>query len=204
MSSLRFIVSMLFLVATANAYAAGSIEDGEKKAQVCAGCHGADGNSPTPQFPSLAHQVPGYIAKQLAEFKSGARANAIMAGQVANLSEQDMLDLDAFYASQEMKQGVISKEQEAAANEGGRLYRGGDRRYQIAACMGCHGPGGHGIPTRFPRVAGQSIEYLEAQLVAFKEGTRIDSNAIMNTISFELSRQQIKELALYVYALKQN
>ncbi|MDD9875556.1 MAG: c-type cytochrome [Gammaproteobacteria bacterium] len=162
-------------------------------------CHGMDGNSPTDQFPHLAGQVPGYIAAQLAKFKSGERQNAVMAGLVAALSEQDMANLDAYYSSLEGKKGAITPDQEAAALAGGKIYRGGYKPYDIAACMGCHGPSGRGIPPAFPRIAGQPAAYIEAQLLAYKSGARI--NPIMNSVSFALSAQQIRELALYISAL---
>ena len=111
-------------------------------------CHGVSGNSATDQFPNIAGQVPGYIAAQLAEYKSGARNNPIMAGMAAPLSAQDMANLDAYYSSLESKKGAITPAQEADALAGGKIYRGGYKPYNIAACMGCHGPSGHGIPSR--------------------------------------------------------
>lgn len=177
----------------------GDAEAGRAASVTCVACHGADGNSPSDQFPNLAGQVPGFIAAQLAKFKSGARENAVMAGFVAALSEQDMADLDAYYSGLEGKKGGITPDQEAAALAGGKIYRGGYKPYAIAACMGCHGPSGHGIPPNFPRLAGQPAAYLEAQLLAYKSGARVDP--VMNSIAFALSARQIRELALYISAL---
>ena len=177
----------------------GDVAAGKVAAATCAACHGADGNSPTDQFPNLAGQVPGYIADQLAKYKSGERANAVMSGLVAALSTEDMANLDAYYASLEAKKGAITPEQEKAALAGGKIYRGGYKPHNIAACMGCHGPSGHGIPPTFPRLSGQHASYIEAQLLAYKSGTR--ENPMMNQIAFLLSEQQIAELALYISAL---
>lgn len=177
----------------------GDAEAGRAASATCVACHGADGNSPTDQFPNLAGQVPGFIAAQLAKFKSGQRQDPVMAGFAAALTAQDMADLDAYYSGLEGKKGGITPDQEAAALAGEKIYRGGYKPYAIAACMGCHGPSGHGIPPNFPRIAGQPAAYLEAQLLAYKSGARVDP--VMNSIAFALSAQQIRELALYISAL---
>lgn len=204
----RFLISLAAAVALAAGTVSGGgpasaqqadVEAGRDASATCVACHGADGNSPTDQFPHLAGQVPGYIAAQLAKFQSGERENAVMAGLVAALSEQDMANLDAYYSSLEGKKGAITPDQEADALAGGKIYRGGYKPYHIAACMGCHGPSGHGIPPAFPRIAGQPAAYIEAQLLAYKSGARV--NPIMNSVSFALSAQQIRELALYISAL---
>lgn len=208
----RFLISLAAAVVLAAATLSGGgpasaqqaaqqadVEAGRDASATCVACHGTDGNSPTDQFPHLAGQVPGYIAAQLAQFKSGERENAVMAGLVAALSEQDMANLDAYYSGLEGKKGAITPDQEAAALAGGKVYRGGYKPYNIAACMGCHGPSGYGIPPAFPRIAGQPAAYIEAQLLAYKSGARI--NPIMNSVSFALSAQQIRELALYISAL---
>lgn len=204
----RFLISLAAAVALAAGALSGGgpasaqqadAEAGRDASATCVACHGADGNSPTDQFPHLAGQVPGYIAAQLAKFKSGERENAVMAGLVAALSEQDMANLDAYYSGLEGKKGAITPDQEAAALAGGKIYRGGYKPYHIAACMGCHGPSGYGIPPAFPRIAGQPAAYIEAQLLAYKSGARIDP--IMNSVSFALSARQIRELALYISAL---
>lgn len=199
----RFVFSVAvaaLLVAGGSATAGqGDAAAGRTAAAACAACHGANGNSATDQFPNLAGQVPGYIAAQLAKYKSGERQNPVMAGMVAALSEADMANLDAYYAGLEGHKGAITPAQEEAALAGGEIYRGGYKPYNIAACMGCHGPSGHGIPPAFPRLSGQHAAYIEAQLLAFKSGARKDP--IMNPIAFALSAQQIRELALYVSAL---
>ncbi len=177
-----------------------AVSDVQTKIVACAACHGADGNSVIPENPKLAGQVPGYIADQLAKFKSGERENAIMAAQVANLTEEDMKEIDAFYVAQQPQLGAISEDMQEMALIGEKIFRGGEPSMSISACMSCHGPSGHGIPTRFPKVSGQHIEYLEASLLAYKSGSRVSD--VMNPIAFRLSEQQIKALSLYMHGLK--
>jgi cytochrome c553 len=179
--------------------AAGDAEAGAQKVAVCATCHGAEGISLSPQFPNLAGQVPGYIAAQLAAFKAGDRQNAMMAPMAANLSEQDMADIDAFYALKSPRPGSVTEEQADAAKRGEKLYRGGYTPFQVPACMGCHGPAGSGIPPTYPRVNAQHADYLEAQLLAFKSGER--SHEMMSPIAFKLNPAQMRELALYMSAM---
>jgi cytochrome c553 len=173
---------------------------GQAKSQICAACHGLDGNSLMPQNPVLAGQVPGYIAQQLAQFKSGVRKNAIMAGMTQVLSEQDMQDLDAWFSSQTAPPRTVSADNLELAHTGEKLYRGGDSEMSVPACMGCHGPAGFGIPPNYPRLTGQWSTYLEEQLLAFKDGRR--ASPIMGPIAFRLSAEQIKTLALYMSALQ--
>ena len=173
---------------------------GQAKSQICAACHGLDGNSLMPQNPVLAGQVPGYIAQQLAQFKSGVRKNAIMAGMTQLLSEQDMQDLDAWFSSQTAPPRTGSADDLELAHSGEKLYRGGDSEMSIPACMGCHGPAGFGIPPNYPSLTGQWPTYLENQLLAFKDGQR--ASPIMGPIAFRLSAEQIKTLAVYMSALQ--
>lgn len=201
---LRIPLGLVFVLASGVAHAqlSGDAEAGEQKSQTCVACHGADGVGTTPENPNLAGQVPGYIADQLARFQSGQRENAVMAGMAAGLSEQDMADLDAYYASLEAPQGAVPEDQAQSARRGGELYRGGDKSLNIASCMSCHGPSGRGIPTRFPRVAGQKQEYLLASLQAYKSGERQSDGGIMNDIAFLLTRQQMEDLAAFMHALQ--
>jgi cytochrome c553 len=192
--------SMMGLATTGFAF--GNPEKGKEKSQVCAACHGVDGNGVEGQttYPKLAHQVPGYIAAQLKDFKSGARQDPIMMGMVAALSEEDMYDLDAYYSKQKPAPVGIRPEDEELARIGEKLYRGGDTHYGISACMSCHGPTGEGIPIQYPNLSGQHADYIEKQLVAFKDGTR--KNDMMNPIAFLLSQEQIRGLSLYVQGLR--
>jgi len=184
------------------AIASGDAEAGKAKSVTCAACHGAEGISAIPANPNLAGQVPGYIADQLAAFKSGERKNAVMTGMSAPLSAEDMADLDAYYVSLKAASGNISEAEKDLALEGEKIYRGGYAERSIAACMSCHGPSGHGIPRRYPRVSGQHKGYLEAQLLAFKKGDRKGYNGMMWEIAFSLSEQQIKALATYMSGLE--
>ena len=190
-------------IATSNvAFATGDADAGKAKSVVCAACHGAQGISLISVNPNLAGQVPGYIAAQLAAFKSGERANAIMAGQAAGLSNEDMADLDAYYASLVPNVEVkLTEQDKELAEAGGKIYRGGFADRGIAACMACHGPSGHGIPKNYPRVSAQHKEYLEQSLLAYKKGERKGYNDIMNSIAFGLSELQIKQLSAYIAGL---
>ncbi len=182
--------------------AAGDAEAGKTKAAVCAACHGAEGISAIPINPNLAGQVPGYIAAQLKVFKSGERVNAVMQGQSIGLSEEDMADLDAYYASLPAKvTSSLTDEEKELAEAGRAIYRGGFAERGISACMSCHGPSGHGIPKNYPRVSAQHKEYLEQQLLAYKKGERKGYNGIMWNISFGLSELQIKQLSAYMAGL---
>jgi cytochrome c553 len=192
--------SAYLMMAAANVMAlTGDPVAGQQKAQVCGACHGADGNSMMAQNPVLAGQSPGYIAKELARFKSGARVNPIMAGMTQPLSEQDMRDLDAWYSSQDAEAREVSSEDLDLARAGEQIYRGGYAPLSIPACMACHGPAGYGIPPNYPRLSAQWPEYLENQLLAFKSGQR--ASEVMGPIAFLLSAQQIKVLSLYMSAL---
>lgn len=177
----------------------GDAEAGKAKSAACAACHTADGNSVVPTFPKLAGQPSGYIAKQLANFKDETRKDDTMKGMAGALSEQDMLDLDAYFSSQTPNVNAISKDQEAAAMAGAEVYRAGFAKFSIPACMACHGPNGKGVEPTFPRLAGQHATYIEKQLHSFKDGTR--SDPMMSGITESLSDQQITDLALYLSAL---
>lgn len=180
--------------------ASGNAARGQAKAAACAGCHGADGNGGAdPTWPKLAGQDPDYIAKQLADFKSGARKDPIMAGMAAPLSAQDAKDVGAYYASLKAKPGTAKSAELAKLGE--KLYRGGITNRGVSACMSCHGPSGHGIPPRFPRVSGQSAAYTEKQMLAFKSGARSNDGDIMTRIAFRMSEQEIKAVSDYMAGL---
>jgi len=180
--------------------ASGSPARGQAKAAACAGCHGADGNGGAdPTWPKLAGQDAEYLAKQLADFKAGKRKDPIMAGMSAPLSQQDMLDIGAYYASLKPKPGAAKNAEFVKLGE--KLYRGGNAKTGVSACMSCHGPSGHGIPPRFPRVSGQSAAYTEKQMLAFKSGARSNDGDTMTRIAFRMSEQEIKAVADYIAGL---
>jgi len=165
---------------------------------VCAACHTADGSRGSPANPILQGQHPEYLAKQLAEFKAGKRKNAIMQGFAATLSDSDMLNVSAFYASKQAKPGAAKNK--ATVELGERIFRGGLADKAVPACAGCHSPNGAGIPAQYPRLAGQHADYTAAQLVAYRDGVRTN-NAQMATIAGKLSDKEIKALADYIAGL---
>jgi cytochrome c553 len=168
---------------------------------VCAACHGPDGNSPIPQNPSIAGQHASYLYKQLSDFKAGRRKNAIMAGIVAGLSDQDMRNVAAHYATQKPRPDAAKDRTLAAAGQ--KLYRGGDSDIGVPACSGCHSPDGAGIPAQYPRLAGQHGDYTTAQLQSFRSGDRgNDPNGMMRTIAARLSDKEIAALADYIAGLR--
>lgn len=174
--------------------------------QVCAACHAADGNSPIAANPKLAGQFYDYLHKQLVNFKpqagnKAARDNAVMAAMVANLSAADMQDVAAYYASQKLKPAT-AKDKELAAL-GQKIYRGGITASGVPACAGCHGPTGAGIPAQYPRIAGQFPEYIEAQLRAFRAGTRAnDPNGMMRGVAVRMNNREFRAVADYVAGLR--
>ena len=193
-------VLLAFVGAAGSVTAAGNAAAGKTKSAVCAGCHGVDGNSSAPNFPKIAGQDAQYIAKQLADFKSGARKDPTMAGMVAGLSKKDMDDLGAYFASQKRALGAASASADAL-KKAERLYRGGDAKNGIAACMSCHGPAGVGIPPRFPAVSGQHAAYSQKQLLDFKTGTRKNDGEVMTRVAFRLSEAEIKAVSEYMAGL---
>ena len=169
--------------------------------QICAACHGADGNSPLPMNPSLAGQHPEYLFKQLNEFKSGSRNNAVMMGMVAGLSAEDMRNLAAYYAAQKPSESA-AKDKDLVA-QGRKLFRGGNLATGVAACAGCHSPNGAGIPSQYPRLAGQHPEYVATQLKAFRAGERAnDANNMMRAVAARLTDKEIASVAEYLTGLR--
>ncbi|MEW9797870.1 c-type cytochrome [Alteromonas sp. CYL-A6] len=192
---------------SATAFAEGDAEAGKAKSAVCAACHGADGNSVIAMNPKLAGQHEKYLVKQLREFKLASqtggeegRNNAVMNGMAAPLSEQDMMDLAAYFSSQEQKPGETPEEYVEA---GRALYQGGDEERGITACIACHGPQGNGMGLAgFPDISGQHAEYTAAQLKNFRAGTRHnDMNGMMRDIAMKLTDEDIEILSNYIAGL---
>ncbi len=171
----------------------------EKATQVCAACHTADGSRGSPANPILQGQGADYLAKQLHEFKSGKRANPVMSGMAAPLTDDDIRNVSAFYAGKQAKPGFAKNKDLVALGE--KIYRGGIPAKQVPACAGCHSPTGVGIPSQYPRLAGQHADYAEAQLNAFRSGQRANS-PMMVTIAAKLSDREIKALADYTAGLR--
>jgi cytochrome c553 len=197
------VTTLALVVISLPAFAAkGDAAKGQSIASgVCAACHGADGNSMITANPALAGQHPEYLFKQLKNYKSGERKNPIMSVQVANLSEDDMLNLAAYFASQKPKGGVARNA--GLVSAGQKLYRGGNSSTGIAACVGCHSPNGAGIPIQYPRLKGQQAEYTVAQLKAFRAGERAnDPNMMMRGVAARMSDKEMEALAEYISGLK--
>ncbi len=194
-------LSALALTLSLPAAAEGDKSAGKAKSAVCAGCHGVDGNSTNPEWPKLAGQHEDYIVKQLQEFKSKVRDNATMYPQAAALSDQDMADLAAYFASQTPKPGIAD---EKVVKLGETLFRGGSSASGLPACTGCHGPNGAGNPlAKFPSLAGQHATYTANQLKAFRAGVRAnDAGKMMRMISTRLTDPEIEALAQYISGLQ--
>lgn len=173
---------------------------------VCVACHGADGNSAAAANPHLAGQIEEYLYKQLKDFKAvdgkpAARNNAIMAGMVAALSDDDMRNVAAWFASQKAKPAVARDQSKIALGQ--QLWRQGDFKKGIPACAGCHGPAGAGMPAQYPKLSGQFPEYTEAQLKAFRVGERAnDPEQMMRTIAAKMSDVEIKAVSEYAAGLR--
>jgi cbb3-type cytochrome c oxidase subunit III len=170
-----------------------------KFGQVCAACHGADGNSGMPANPTLAQQHPEYLIKQLQEFKSGKRASPIMQGMAGMLSDADVKNIAYWAGSQKAKPGAAKDKNLVMLGE--KIYRGGIADKQVAACAGCHSPNGAGIPAQYPRLSGQQGEYTEAQLKAFRDGARGNSPQMMQ-IASRLSDKEVKAVSDYIAGLR--
>jgi cytochrome c553 len=204
----RAALAMSFAIAGAGAWAAEPAKDGADlargqkiAAEVCAACHGPDGNSPLPENPKLAAQAADYIAKQLADYKAGKeRKSPIMSPMAAPLSEADMRAVGAHYAVQKPRPGAARNKETVSLGQ--KLYRGGNPATGVPACSGCHGPDGAGIPAQYPRLSGQHAQYTAAQLRAFRSVERSnDPNQMMRAIAARMSDQEIAAVADYISGL---
>jgi cytochrome c553 len=180
----------------------GSVDAGRTKSVTCAACHGADGNSITPDWPTLAGQHASYIVRQLLAFKNGERVNVTMKPFADLLSDQDMLDLAAYFASQTPTPKGADP---SLVSLGQQIYRGGVPDRGVAACIACHGPTGDGNPlAAYPRVSGQHAAYVTATLNAYASGDRrsdADLNQMMRNEAALLREDEIRALASYVQGL---
>ena len=199
---LALLTSAAGTVFAAEAAPAAFKADPAKGAQLtasCQACHTADGSRGSPANPILQGQHPEYIVKQLTEFKSGKRKNAIMTGMAAALSDDDMKQVAAFYASKSAKPGFAKVKETVSLGE--QIYRGGILTKAVPACAGCHSPNGAGIPAQYPRLSGQHADYAEAQLLAFRSGLR-GNNVQMATIAAKMNDREMKAVADYVAGLR--
>lgn len=184
---------------------AGDAERGAGKIATCLACHGQDGNSLSAALgPKIAGQHPQYLARQLKLFKTGERANAIMAPMATGLSERDIADLSAYYAAQSAASGVTD---DALAALGEAIYRAGNPQTGVPACQACHGPDGQGNPLAgYPTLTGQHAQYTETTVAAFRDGlvwgAEDHANAVMAGVAKNLTEVEIKAVSSYIEGLQ--
>lgn len=219
----KFMVMVLSWGVAGIAWAAPDIEAGKQKAEtLCMACHGVGGVSVNPIWPSLAGQGEKYLIKQLKDFKSGERSNVVMSAQAMMLSDEEIENVSAYYASLElpkMQTQGRGDDPEGMLKLGEALYRGGDLERGIPACSACHGPSGAGIPlAAFPALSGQHAEYSRLQLQIFHNAANVentasdkpfandevranDPNEMMRDIAGRLTPRQIEAVSLYIQGL---
>jgi len=173
--------------------------DAKRGVVACVGCHGANGNSAAGTWPKLSAQGSAYIVKQLKNYKDGTRANPIMMGMVAALTDQDMANIAAYLRKQQATGGVAQSKE--TIELGKTIYQAGIAAKGVPACAGCHSPNGVGVPAQYPRLSGQWAEYTSAQLGYFRDGTR-KNGASMTTIASKLSDLEIKAVSDYMAGLR--
>lgn len=203
------LVATLSLVAvigwSASASAAGSVEAGQAKSATCMACHGADGNSPNPEWPNLAGQHASYFEQQIQAFKSGNRKNDLMTPMAMILSDEDVADLAAYFAAQKIRGGEAEP---SKVTLGEQVYRAGKVDAGVMACAGCHGPTGRGNPlAAYPSIQGQHATYVAAQLKAYRAGARYDDPTpvhyqMMRGVAMGLTNEEIEAVASYVQGLR--
>jgi len=176
-------------------------EAGKTKSAVCAGCHGADGNSLNPVWPILAGQHASYLVKQMKNFKAAERLDPVMQSMVAALSEEDMQDIAAYFSSQKAKPVTFD---DTLVELGENIYRSGITEISVAACMACHSPGANGNePAVYPSLKGQHTDYQVVQLKKFRDGTRTnDPASIMRSVAARMSDREMMAVAAYISAIQ--
>ena len=187
-------------------YAGGDAKAGQQKAGTCLGCHGADGNSLVPTFPKLAGLGHKYLLKQMQDIRDGRRPVAVMAGQVDNMSDEDLADIAAFYNAQSRTGSTADSDK---VSVGRKIYLAGIADRQVPACSGCHSPTGNGNgPAGYPALGGQHAEYTASQLKMFRKGyedpagrTNGGDAKIMRTTAFRMSDMEIDAVASYIAGL---
>lgn len=206
---LGFVAVLGFTVASSLAFAGGDATAGQTKTAMCAGCHGADGNSPAASFPKLAGQGEKYLTKQLGDIKAGTRKVLEMTGMLNAFSDQDLADIAAYYASKSIQ---MAGAKEANLERGEALYRGGNMETGVPACTGCHSPSGQGnAPAGYPALGGQFSQYTAKQLRAFRTGAHEPKNdagrtndnvKIMRGVAANMSDIEIEAVANFIAGLK--
>jgi len=201
------VLALLATMSQAAELLKGDAAAGEGKAVTCGACHGADGNSVVPNFPKLAGLGEKYLLKQMQDIRDGRRMVAAMAGQVDNMSDQDLADIAAFYDDKARTPELADAD---LLELGRKVYMSGIMDRKVAACSGCHSPTGKGNgPGGFPGLAGQHADYIAAQLKMFRKGyedpagrTNDGDSKIMRTTAFELSDLEIEAVSSYAAGLR--
>jgi cytochrome c553 len=203
----KFSIALALVLTGNQAMAGGDAEAGQTKAATCVACHGVDGNSAVPTFPKLAGLGHKYLLKQMKDIRDGRRPVALMAGQVDNMSDQDLADIAAFYDAQPRTGGMADPDKVAL---GRKVYLAGIAERQVPACSGCHSPTGNGNgPAGYPSLGGQHAEYIAGQLKMFRKGyedptgrTNGGEAKIMRTTAFRMSDMEIEAVASYIAGLQ--
>lgn len=194
MSSLLLVVSSAAFAETPAKRTPESIAN-----NVCAACHAPDGNSVMALNPKLAGQHPAYLQKQLTEFKSGKRANAVMSGMAAGLSDEEIKGLSAYFSAKKPTLGQAATNGKGSLGE--KIYRAGNAANNVPACAACHSPNGAGLPNQFPRLSGQHADYTLAQLKAFRTGERANAPMMM-AIAAKMTDAEMAAVADYIQGLR--
>ncbi|MGZ4954711.1 MAG: c-type cytochrome [Methylobacter sp.] len=213
-------ISLALASATSILHAEGNINAGKQKSASCTGCHGDDGNSMVATFPKLAQQHSSYLVKQLQAFKDGTRNNPMMSAIAMALSDEDMTDVSAYYATQKISENTLpvlesdDEDEKPAADkkdtiqaiiaQGSDLYRNGNLKSEVSACIACHGPFGEGNkPASFPALKSQHADYLIKALTDFKSGSRSNNpENIMHMIAKKMTDAEIKAVSYRISMMK--
>ncbi len=198
--SMTIAIQPAFAEEVATTEAAPEVNSPDKVVQnVCAACHGADGNSVITTNPKLAGQHPEYLFKQLTNFRDGTRANAVMSGMASALSQEDMEGIAKYFSNQSIK--LAKAKENGKGSLGEKIYRGGIAANKVPACAACHGVTGAGLPKQFPRLAGQHTDYTVQQLRTFRTGERANAPMMM-TIAAKMSDAEMQAVADYIQGLR--
>jgi cytochrome c553 len=198
---LKSVVIVAGIALASGVSAAGDVEAGKNASALCAGCHGADGNSAMPNFPKLAGQGQKYLLKQMNDIKEGKRSVVEMTGMLDGFSAQDLENLAAYFSAQTSTGGQAKKD---LVEVGEALYRGGNPATKIAACAACHGPSGKGVElAAFPALSGQHADYIALQLKKFRSGERANDGdtRMMRSVTALMSDKEIEAVASYISGL---
>ncbi|WP_027148655.1 c-type cytochrome [Methylobacter tundripaludum] len=211
-------ISLALASATSILHAEGNINAGKQKSASCTSCHGDDGNSMVATFPKLAQQHSSYLVKQLHAFKDGSRNDPMMSAMALALTDEDITDISAYYATQKISENALpvldtdddndkpanNKDVQALIAQGSDLYRNGDLKSEVSACIACHGPFGEGNkPASFPALKSQHADYLIKALTDFKSGARSNNpENIMYMIAKKMTDEEIKAVSYRISMMK--